>query len=693
MYQTIDGILVITVNDWMSAGLTYRQYTHDLHRGYLSIYRRGVNGNTSIVVGSVKRPERIRVIERAYGQIPKTDVTNGHRVELDPEALSFFRSYRYDDNKSLPVSVVEQYYHEASILNTLQTIYTNQKIARKGKRIPMNEFWTNCVSFCQNQQETYPHKLPISVRHFERKYKKYQIEGYECLIHKGFGNKYTEKLTEDAKDWLIARYASNIDKCTVFQLFEEYNEKVRLMKTNGQEGERANGRKGERKQLVYSKEWNEVKDEKTIRNFLYRPEIKNKWYGSRYGELHAKEKYTRQHKTILPTMRDSLWYGDGTKLNFYYINENGDITTCNVYEVIDVYSECLLGYHISKTEDFEAQSKAYKMAMMFSGYKPYEIRFDNQGGQKKLQSGGFFKGLARLAINTQPYNGRSKTIESVFGRYQSQFLHREWFFTGMNIKSKKQESRENKEYILANRSNLKSLSEIIKLYEQYREAWNNAPHPDTGVSRIEMYRSSYNPASKKIDTLDLINMFGIINPKPIKYRSNGIVMEVKRQKYQYEVLNIDGQPNFEFLRRNVDREFHVGYDIEDLSTVVLYEKTSTGDYRYVTIAQKYIEIHRNKQEQDEFDSAFIAAMDKNNKALRHLMQEEVESLLECHGLHPSQHGLNMPQPKGIKSKFQGERGKVQGERRKVQEESLGRVLKEESELVMIEETFNHYKTY
>ena len=95
-------------------------------------------------------------------------------------------------------------------------------------------------------------------------------------------------------------------------------------------------------------------------------------------------------------MRDALWYGDGTKLNYYYLNDEGKMDTCCVYEVMDVYSEVLLGFYISKKEDFESQYFAYKMAMQFSGHKPYEIRFDNQGGHGKLKNGSFFKEMARL---------------------------------------------------------------------------------------------------------------------------------------------------------------------------------------------------------------------------------------------------------------------------------------------------------
>ncbi len=67
MYQVIDNnIIAITVNDWCKAGLSYNQFNHDAKDGYLTIVRRGLNGNTLIDVKSIKRPERRRVIERIW---------------------------------------------------------------------------------------------------------------------------------------------------------------------------------------------------------------------------------------------------------------------------------------------------------------------------------------------------------------------------------------------------------------------------------------------------------------------------------------------------------------------------------------------------------------------------------------------------------------------------------------------------
>jgi Integrase core domain. len=641
MYREYDNILTITVNDWLEAGLTYKQFEHDSCKGLLRIHRRGINGNTTIDVRSIRRPERLAAIEAKFG---KVDAVAGKAssITLDEDAAAYYRSYTYTDKTGkechIPENTQRIYTNEASILGALKRSLDRMKIARapKNKRVKMGEFYANGTALAKRLNEPQngeapqmPNKLPRNPFSFQRKFEKFISKdgGYFTLVHPSFGNSSSEKLTEEAKYWLIARWATPINKLTLKQLHEEYNAECAL-----------------------NAGWKPLKHENTIRQFLNRPEVEPLWYGMRYGELKAKEKYTRQHRTLLPTMRDSIWYGDGTKLNFYYRNDNGKMATTSVYEVMDVYSECLLGFHVSDSEDFEAQYYAYRMALQFSGYKPYEIRFDNQGGHKKLKSGEFFKKLAHLAINTAPYNGRSKTIESAFNRFQSQFLHKLWYFTGQNITSKKQESKANMEFILANQANLPTLEEAIKAYVRCREEWQSSPHYKTGMAHIKMYRTSENPRAQKVDTLELISTFGLVNSTPNTYRSNGIEMKVKGQTHVWEVLDGSGNPDFDFLKCNVDRKFHIGYDPNDMEVVALYTKTPQGDYRFETMAQKYIEIHRGKQDQDTLDHAFIKAMELKNKQLRLDMQDNIEQIMENNGMHPAQHGLNMPKVKGINLK-------------------------------------------
>jgi len=547
----------------------------------------------------------------------------------DVEAISFFRDHLVElPDVHLPEETQEQYVNNAKILNMFREKLTSGKSMRMkstNKRINMTEFWIKRSDELKRYADVCPNSLPENPRRLADKYNDYVRDGYKSLISGRFTNQNTTKVTDQVGDWLVARYASQINRVNINQLWVEYN------------------------RVADERGWKPIKTDLTIRLYLNRPEIEPLWYGGRNGELAAKEKFNRQHRTLLPTMRDSLWYSDGTKLNYFYRNDEGKTCTCNVYEVMDVYSEVMLGYHISKSEDFEAQFMAYKMAMQTSGHKPYEIVFDNQGGHKKLDTGGFLKNLARIARNTAPYNGKSKTIESAFKRFQESCMRRDPFFTGQNITTNKIDSHANTEWVLANKANLPTLEEVKKYYRIRRDEWNNGAHPKTGRSRIEMYRSSINPNSPRIEILDMISLFWIQNDKPITYRASGLQITIKGISYAFEVLDANGQPDADFRISNVGRKFIVKYDPDDMSMLSLYEDTPSG-IRFKTFAQTYIYVHRAKQDQKDDDAAFLKGQEIAGKVERLSRQDELEDRLERHGLHPQQHGYNMPQPKGISKK-------------------------------------------
>lgn len=409
----------------------------------------GGNGRTALVeYDSI--PMRFKeIIVSKYGDPHKTTKHTSFKdcLEQDLKAVEFYTNYTLDNGSALPEKNRLEYIANATILNLAHKIVTDLTTKRKALGGGTKQVWDKLSDIISElPKHTYPHSLPKNPRRLQDKSKKYQKEGYSSLIHSGFCNNNSEKINDAAKVWLLSRWSDRVIKvANMSQLLYEYNE------------------------MAKKKGWIQLKEERTLYLYLNKEGIKHLWYGHRYGDAASKEKYTYQHSTILPSMRDSLWYSDGTKMNYFYQDEKGNVATCQVYEVMDAYSEVFLGYHISKSEDFEAQYAAYKMAAQVSGHRPYQLGFDGQGGHKKLQAGNFLNKLSRLAIKTAPYNGRSKTIESAFGRFQSQFLKQDWFFTGQNITAKKEESKSNREFILANKKSLPTLKEVVEIYKKRRQ--------------------------------------------------------------------------------------------------------------------------------------------------------------------------------------------------------------------------------
>ena len=257
---------------------------------------------------------------------------------------------------------------------------------------------------------------------------------------------------------------------------------------------------------------------------------------------------------------------------------------------------------------------------------------------------------------TKPYNGKSKTIESAFGRFQDGFLKRDWFFTGMNITAKTQESKANMEFILANKQNLPTLNEIKERYAQRRREWNEAPHPKTGKSRIEMYLESQNAETKKVEIWDMVSLFWITRKEPITCDAYGISFQEKKVKYNYMVYTQKGLPDVDWLEKNIGKKFVIKFDPDNMELIYLYEDTPLG-LKLVNGAEIKKEVQRNIQEQDTFDAQYIRQVQQLTDEKRITRRDETEELLEKYGMTAEQQGLNLPNIKGIERKRTASVGK------------------------------------
>lgn len=634
---------------------SYDSYQHRCKDGRLTRERTARPGFQALVNFENLSPEWKKAIVEKYGDPYKTvkHQTFTDFVVSDQAAADFFRDYVYNGGTTLSFDKQREYTTNANLLNTIILLVGNRKARCKALGGRATRLWENMSEVLSSLDKSrFNHSLPSNPRSLQRICARYRQDRYSALIHKNFGNDHGEKINPNASIWLLSRWADQVRRvANENQLFLEYNA------------------------IAGEKGWKPLKDPKSLHLFLYREDIQELWWGHRYGELNAKEKFDYQHSTKLPTMRDSLWYSDGTKLNYFYQNDQGERCTTSVYEIMDAYSEVLLGYHVSATEDYVTQYCAYKMAVQFAGHKPYELGFDNQGGHKKLVNGNFLDKVSHLAIKKQPYNGKSKTIENAFSRFQSQFLKKDWFFTGQNIQAKKQESKANMEFILANVKNLPTLAAIKNNYKMRRDEWNNAPHPATGIPRIEMYLNSVNAGCPKVELWDMIDIFWVLRDKPVEYNAYGLKITEKKQEYIYSVYGPDGLPDMEWHRSNIDKKFFIKFDPEDMSTIILMDKDSNGNLRVVREASTKTRVVRGKQEQTQPDHDFIAAIKKLNQHARIDRVEKMESILVEHGASAEQYGLNKPKILGVNSK----RKKA----KKQKDDVIGRLLKDESEMVPV----------
>lgn len=554
-------------------------------------------------------------------------------IKIDAKAREYYEAYTYMDKdgqeRHLTEKMIEEYTINASVLGELEKMAARRQAIRSSLNAPMSGAWDLILDSSERMRESYGHTLPGTLARLKTRLKAWKADGYQSLVSGKLGNSSALKITGDFLKLIVALKRSKVPVYTDAQLFEKANE------------------------TAEERGWKPIRSLSGMKKWLNSPAVEPLWYDAVYGEQAARQRYGRKHKTALPTRRDTLWYGDGTKLNLYYRDEQGKVRTTQVYEVIDAMSEVLLGYCISDTEDYEAQYHAYRMAIQKSGHKPYEIVYDNQGGHKKLDSDGFIGKICRVHRPTQPYNGESKTIESVFGRFQAQVLHKDWRFTGQNVTAKKASSRPNVEFIEANKDSLYTLEELKDAYAAARKEWNEGVHPATGERRIDMYEKSVNEETQEVTLHDMVDMFWVFTKRMATFTDQGLQVTVKGEKRQYEVCSSPGVPDHEWRRKHTYERFIVAYDPYDFASIRLYTKGTDGSLRFERTAEPYILIHRALQDQQGTDDAkFIRQEQEAN------LQDRIErtvagrTIAAEHGTDAEQQGLHSPKLKGTTAAVQ-----------------------------------------
>lgn len=574
-------------------------------------------------------------------------------IHIDTEAREYYESYQYWLNGTethLTQRLVEEYTVNASVLRELLRLTERRSALRKSMGGSMRSVWDGIAASSERLRESYHHTLPANEARLRDRIKAFKEDGYKSVISGKIGNRNTLKITEEVGEQLIAMKRSRVPVYTDTQLWEAYNE------------------------MAEERGWKPLRSLSGLKAWINSPAVMPLWYDAVHGEQAARQKFGRKHKTLLPSVRDALWYGDGTKLNLYYQDERGQVRTTSVYEVIDAYSEVLLGYYVSDREDFEAQYHAYRMAIQVSGHKPYEIVHDNQGGHKKIKS--FMDRLCRVNRNTQPYNGESKTIEAVFGRFQSQVLHKDWRFTGQNVTAVKKSSRPNIEFVEENNDSLYTWNELLDAYATARREWNNAKHPKYDCSRWELYQRSVNEETQEVTVHDMVDMFWVTCGRLSTFTDQGIQITVGKKRLQYEVFSEPGKPDHAWRRRHTYEQFVVKYDPSDLSSIRLYTRDRSGGLRFERIAEPYLTVHRAIQEQQEGDARFIRQEQEASMQDRIERQALGRAIEYDHGTAPEQNGLRTPRLKGATEDVEREiERRVRKYSRNPEEIQLGRLTK------------------
>ena len=528
-------ILCVTFDELVGGGImslaNYKKYVREKKFHFV---QHGGNGRKALIIYE-QLPDKLRkqVDERnpkAKEQLKK-EQTNPMNIRLksDDKAVEFYKTY----TPKISIDRQKEYVLNAKVMNAMIVQETglqnkHSEYGYKHKSLVRN----TVISLCEELRKSFNHTLPKSESRLMEKFRDYKMRGYVALVSGTTGNQSARKIGPREGRILLRLKRSKFPVYTDMEIFDEFNRIVAEHNTRIT-------READRLKLIESPQ--------TVINYLYKTGIKLWWYGVVHGEIAFKNEFMPQFDTKLPQMPNTLWYGDGTKLNLYYKdydkkNKRMVARTIDVYEVMDACSEMFLGYSFG-AENFLTQYEAYRMALETWKVKPYEIVTDNQGGHKKPEAQAFFKKICHLHKTTMPHNGQSKTIESAFGRFQQQVMHKLYNYTGQNVTATKESSHVNIDLIMKNISQLPTLEEMKEQYLKCRLEWNSMSHPtsETGMTRMEMYTTLNSPKAEQLDEYEVQELFKLLSKDSVKYGKQGFVFSRNNKEYRYMVYDESGQ--------------------------------------------------------------------------------------------------------------------------------------------------------
>lgn len=474
----------------------------------------------------------------------------------------FIQNYTDEDGRALTLEQQQQYITACAYLSLLDNC-TKKTYTSMGfpNRATFEQAFSTLI-------KTNKVKLPEGRRKQLERLKKYREQGPISVIDGRRGNQNTRVLTTEHQRWLMAAYADH-RKPTVEMVYNIY---LRHAKEQG---------------------W-KAASISTVKAFIAKKSTRHIVEIERDPKI-WKDKFGYTITTAKPTNPCALYESDGTKLNLFYRERDGKtMAKLQMYIVADIASECIIGYSFGHSENSERVIAAWRMAIARTGLLPVQSRFDNGASHKSALVDGFIKCISDIHFRATAYNGQSKYIEGIIGRFQSQHLRFFHNFTGMNVRAKKDDSRVNESYLKSNPHLIPTKEEAIGQAIAAIEAWNHDTNKK-GIVRATIFNNEALNIGRALTEMDKINIF-YDERDAITFRKDGITMVHEGESYYYDVYDSSGLPDMDFHIENTNEQFTIKWNPKDLSHIYLLHKK---DKRVIACAKQITQIAGAVHDADE----------------------------------------------------------------------------------------------
>jgi hypothetical protein len=514
-----------------------------------------------------------------YEYMAKAPIKN--MLEIDFKAEQFFKEHRYDGDKYLSGEHVKKYTTAASWLNLLIKLNSDKKIIRKELGLTLEVFFKNVGEIIEADEIA----LPASYLKLRDKMHEYSANGYECLIHKNFGNKLAAKIgkTENGFDAdlektmiaFIRKAASMHNNYDAMQITSAVN-------------------------TIFEKQnWPTI-SHTTVYNVL--KENKHLTLAGSRGKREWNNKYSMQVKRNPP--KYPLYYLtlDGWTVELLFRDKNTFHNRLVVVVVLDAVNKYPLGFAIGERENAELIREANRNAaehifeLFGEHYQPQQLQSDNYALKANTP---FYQAMAHLHTPAAVGNAKAKIIEPYFKYLNKNYCQRLPNWSGFNIDAKK-ENQPNREWLDMIKHSFPDKDGVITQIKmiinqernvkgnEYKERWQLMPESEKLIFKKE----------------DRLMVFG----KPTGFTNTitgmGLMPTITGQKMVYDSFN----PSFRELHH---LKWQVIFDERDLSQVLAISEDNK--HRFVLDQKRALPMDVHSM--DAADHQYLTQIRNANKAM------------------------------------------------------------------------------
>jgi hypothetical protein len=280
------------------------------------------------------------------------------------------------------------------------------------------------------------------------------------------------------------------------------------------------------------------------------------------------------------------WQADGTRVNLIgHKGKDGRQEFLYIIAVRDVYSGDILGWHLDTKEDRWGWICAIKMAVAVSGYLPYELVADKFPGHNTPEWETVERRLLREGMQvtkTSTATGKAR-IERMFGTLQTVFMQDSDYYYGEGIQSRRDYAHRSAEYLAhmqrkANKDGwdfdaaFQEANRIIEAYRSTPLSHYSRKYASIELSPRELHAQCERPHTTTVEPWTFVELFGL--EKRVRLRSQGLIKtEIQRIEYMYTVQEYSTISHY--------RDVAICYDMDDLSTVYLFEASEDVNRKYL----------------------------------------------------------------------------------------------------------------